>query len=211
MALTLGTNCGFVLAAPSGSPASGADYIRIDAWAGAVKHTAPANGTVTEVGWWCEEATEAADFDVGLYSDAGAGEPELRLNVATAAKGTTGGVWKSITGLNWAITSGTVYWIAVQLDDTATQTGTYQTNSGSSGYALKQGTQTELPADWGASSLSDADGAFAIYAVYTAGASGNPWYHYLHQQMRRSWTKVNGLFRPSDPMIQVPAYARSRA
>ena len=51
MALTLGTNCGFVTVAPTANP-NGNQTQTVDNLAWAHAHTAPATGTVTEVGWW---------------------------------------------------------------------------------------------------------------------------------------------------------------
>lgn len=185
MALVLGTNCGFVASAPVADP-NGNQAQTIDFQIQALKHTAPVSATaITEIGWYTGDATEEANFEVGLYSDAGAGEPELRLQVsATNAKGTTAG-WKVVTGLNWAITAGTAYWLAVQLDNTATQTTIDEQTTGGAGTATLQVPQDTLPADWGTSSLTNASRSFAIYAVYTAGAaSGNPWYQRLHNSGR---------------------------
>jgi hypothetical protein len=51
MALTLGTNCGFVLAAPTADPGGDASVIDNAAWA--MKVVAPAGAVkVTEIGWW---------------------------------------------------------------------------------------------------------------------------------------------------------------
>lgn len=165
MALTLGTNCGFVTEAPTANP-SGAVALTQDTRATAVKHTCPADvNTITEIGWWCDNATEEANFEVGIYSDAAANEPELLQDGAsqTNAKGTASG-WKVVTGLSIPVTPDTVYWIAVQLDDTATATNIDAASSGGSGNASKN-TQTTLPADWGTSSAADNDAMYAIYAL----------------------------------------------
>lgn len=164
MALTLGTNCGFVLTAPSADPAGANTGFDNGAWA--TKHVAPQGATrIVEVGWYCDNATEAADWEGGLYSDAAAGEPEARLQVsATQAKGTGSG-WKTATGLVWTgVIPGTTYWVAVQLDNTATTTNGNSDTANGSGYAAVAG--AALPADWGTSVATDADGMVGIYAVY---------------------------------------------
>lgn len=164
MALVTGTNCGFVRTAPTADPAGGAPA-GIDTWSVAIKATAPAGPSrIVEMGWWCDNATEAANYQLGLYSDAGAGEPELRLQrTSDTAKGITAG-WKVVTGLDWRIEANTVYWLAVQLDDTATATNMDTETSGGPGGAILF-TETELVADWGTSDFVDADNNGAIYAV----------------------------------------------
>lgn len=171
MPIVVGTNSGFVTSAPGSDP--GGVALQMDTRAHATKDTAPTGATtVTEIGWWCDNATEAADYEVAVYTDAGANEPELVVgSVSTGnAKGTTSG-WKSVTGLSISITAGTAYWIAVQLDDTATTTNIDGTASGAAGRAQKNSV-TALPADWGTSSATDTDAAMAIYAIYTTGGGG---------------------------------------
>ena len=129
MALVLGTSCGFVTSSPSADP-GGTALEDVDTTAQTLKATAPVGATkVTEIGWWCDNATEEANFEVGIYGDNGSGtapDAVIELN-QTNAKGTGAG-WKKVTGLNIAITAGTIYWIAMQLDDTATGTDTDKTN-----------------------------------------------------------------------------------
>lgn len=163
MAVTVGTTAGFVSAAPVADPAGVA--LQTDTRAHAVKHTAPADATsIIEIGWWCDNATEAANWEGGLYADAGANEPEARLFVTTGnAKGTTSG-WKSAT-VDWDVTGNTVYWAAVFVADTATTTNMDGNAGSNQGRAQKNGV-TELPADWGTSSATDTDAAMAIYVVY---------------------------------------------
>ena len=130
MALTKGTNCGFVINAPTGDP-TGSNFF-CDTGARAVKDTAPTGALkINQIGWWCDNATEEANFEVGLYShNAGTNLPNALLNVSrTNAKGTGAG-WKNVT-VDWAITAGTIYWIAWQLDDTTTTTdANYTTTTG---------------------------------------------------------------------------------
>ena len=177
MALTLGTNCGFVSTAPSADPTDTNAVIDDRSWA--IKHTSPATaGRITQVGWWCDTASQEANFELGLYSDAGAGEPEARLEVsATNAKGTGAG-WKTAT-VAWNISPSTVYWIAAQLDNVATATSTNIAGSGGGGSSVKL-SQSALPADWGAGDTNDADNMVAIYAVWAVSTSsphGSQFYH----------------------------------
>lgn len=124
MALVKGTNCGFVTTAPTSDPQGGGGGT-MDYYSYANKDTTAAGVTkITEIGWWCNNATEAANFEVGLYShDSGANKPLNRIHVdATNAKGTTSG-WKTVS-VDWAVSANTTYWIAVQLDNTPTATTT---------------------------------------------------------------------------------------
>ena len=120
MALTIGTNAGFVTSTPTGNPDGTSSTA--DTRSNATKDTSPSTAVkIIEIGWYAEDATEEANFEVGLYSDAGNDEPETRLFIAaTNAKGTGAG-WKSAT-VDWEINENTVYWMSVQCDDTATRT-----------------------------------------------------------------------------------------
>lgn len=173
-ALVDGTNCGFVTTAPTADPAATA-FGNVDNQARAGKFTAPATGTVTEIGWWVDNATEEANYECGLYTDDGGGATSVAVDLIDAsrtnAKGTSGGLWKSCT-VSIAITSGTIYWIAIQLDDTATQTNTNGATGG--GRRGRDGAQTTLQATWGEDGA--ADNLVAFYAVYTeAGAARRIW------------------------------------
>ena len=166
-ALVLGTNIGFVESTPVDDPA-GNGY-GSDGHSLAMYDISPATATkITEIGWWCGSATASKNYEVGLYSDAGNNEPEVRLYVDnTNAKGTTAG-WKSVS-VDWEVSPNTAYWLAVQLDDTVPQsTSTDYAFSGFNGRAAIWD-QTELLSDWGTSSLTDIDGTFAFYAVWEEG------------------------------------------
>jgi len=171
MSLIKGMNCGFVLAAPSMDPNSEAG--RIDFYASAMKAVAPpwAN-KVTEIGWWCDNETEACDFEVGIYGqNSGDDNPEALVGKSSpTAKGTTAG-WKKVTGLSITITAGQVYWIGIQVDNTATQTETdRQTDAGEKNDILQ--TVAELPDPWGIST-STYGRVPAIYAVYETSVPTN--------------------------------------
>lgn len=166
-ALVEGTNAGFVLTAPTVDPA-GPGTVGIDSRAVAFKDTSPSNATlVTEIGWWCNEATEAANYEVAIYThDAVNDRPDSLIAgySQTNAKGTIAG-WKAKTGLNISISPSTIYWIVVQLDDTATTTNFDGTTDVSYRYDYKS-TQTTLPDPWGVSSFTGTR-IIAFYAVYT--------------------------------------------
>jgi hypothetical protein len=169
MTLVLGTNCGFVTSAPSGDP--GSSQGASDNRAIAFRLTAATNMTITEMGIYMITATEDSTIELGIYSSDGDNStPDTLLGSGSMAKGTTAG-WKVISGLDIELTSGTVYWLAWQQDDTATQSNT-RTNNTSSRRAYI-GSATTLPSPWG-TSTSEADNVFyAVYALYTE-APGTP-------------------------------------
>ena len=124
---------------------------------------------MTEIGWWCDNATEEVNYEVTIYThDAGNDEPQAIITAyRTNAKGTGSG-WIKATGLNITISPSTVYWIAWQLDNTATPSlynwgaGTARTG------ALASAT---LPDPWSGGTLYDNDLA-GVYAVWEAAAPG---------------------------------------
>jgi len=170
MAVVLGTSCGFVIAAPTDDPA-GVTHSPEDTVACALKVTAPAgNNKITEIGWYCDNATEAALFYVGLYShDVANDRPDVRLGVSSATgKGTTAG-WKKAT-VDITIVAGTIYWLGYFIGNTATATaGNYTTDAGAK-TDIKTG-QSALPNPWSASDATYGR-LFAVYAVYTAVTGG---------------------------------------
>ena len=173
MAVVLGTSAGFVEVAPVDDPL-GTGGIGIDNVASVTRDTSPSTAAkITEVGFWADNATEESNFEVGLYAADGSvvpGEAGTLLFVSrTNAKGTGAG-WKSAT-VDWDIDPDTSYWLAFQLDDTATQTIGNVTLSGGAGYD-QRGSQSTLADPFGGGALADADGVFAIYAVWEEGASG---------------------------------------
>jgi hypothetical protein len=168
MALVEGTNCGFVTVAPTADP--GATDLRADNTSRTGKFTAPAGASkITEIGWYCDNATDEGNFELGVYSDDGNGATSLPVTLAagvsrTNAKGTDAG-WKKAT-VDIAITAGTIYWLAVQLDATSSATNTNYTTSG--GRRSYMSVQNFLASTW--SSEGASDHIMAIYAVYTGSA-----------------------------------------
>jgi len=180
MAVVLGTNAGLVTEAPVNDPGGSAQSA--DALSFAMKITTPAGYTkITEVGWWCNGATEAANFEVGLYShDAGNNKPYERLYVDnTNAKGTDAG-WKTVT-VDWDITPETVYWIAQQVDDTAT--ATTSDFGADTGERLSSNSSTTLPEIWAAGSSQVDNYIISLYALVEIGGGGVvgaiPYYRFL--------------------------------
>ena len=166
MVLVKGTNCGFVTTAPTVDPNESA--FTQDNTARAFKDIAPIGAVIiTEIGIWIDNATEAADIEVGIYShDAGDDEPDNLLGSTTFAKGLTSG-WKKATGLNIPVVAGITYWIGAQLDDTATDTDTDRKLGiiEADRYAEKL-VQASLPNPWGDSSRNYDNRYIAIYAVW---------------------------------------------
>ena len=153
-ALELGTNTGFLYAGSSPNVDPWEDLDGVDTMAWSIKDTAPVGATkVTEIGWWCDTATEAANFEVGIYDHSvGDDNPEAKVGdfAIDNAKGTTAG-WKKVTGLNIPITAGTIYWIAMQLNDTATATEISIEGTGTPGSkSVRKAGQTALIDPWGA-------------------------------------------------------------
>lgn len=161
MVLIKGFDAGFIRDSPSADPLGNAALF-IDTRALYTQDTSSATATkITEMGWWCDNATEESNFEVGLYTENG-NAPDTRLNVETTnAKGTTAG-WKSVVGLNWNISASTTYWLAVQLDNTATQTDANFTTLASSG--ARYDIQSSLPSSAGSVSLLT-NALWGIYAV----------------------------------------------
>lgn len=166
MALTLGVNCGFVTTAPTGSPGETV-FVPVDDTAMAMRATSPAgNYKVTEIGWYAVYNTEDVNFEVGIYEDdAGDTEPGKALGNLSKinAKGATDG-WKRATGLNIPLDSLTTYWIAMQLDDTSSNTGCRRKIEGGENTQYRSSGQTELPVPWG-DSVGMGAYLIAIYAL----------------------------------------------
>ena len=163
MALVLGTNCGLVAVAPTTDPVG--TQLGLDRIARALKVTVPAGvTTITEIGWWCDIAYAFdSNFEVGLYShDAENDLPNARLYVdATNARGTAAG-WKPVT-VEWTVVPETIYWIAVELDDTVTAIYTdYSSDVGER--HTRYAPATSLTNPWTAGTPTD-DEVIAIYAL----------------------------------------------
>lgn len=163
----IGDDMGFCAAAPTSDPAGSTS--NFDSKCNAVKDTTSSDfNQVTEMGWWCNNATEAADFQVGIYShDAVNDEPDALLQTSgDIAKGTTSG-WKTSGSLTWSLSASTTYWVAAQLDNTATTT---QIDKGSGARIADAGTQSSLPDPFGSIVEYDNSGR-CIYAEYDTGVA----------------------------------------
>lgn len=164
MALELGTNCGFVLSRPTANPSSVAQ-LTIDNVAAVTKDTSPAGKyKIVEMGWYCDNPTEEANFEIALY-DASAilsGAGNLLFSSETT-KGTASG-WKVIPSLNYEIESTTNYWLGAQVDNTTTATLIdYDANAGN-GYDTIPGVSA-FPNPFGGGGIADANAVIAVYAL----------------------------------------------
>lgn len=174
MALAIGTNSGICESAPSSDPAASNDTQ--DARCGAQKFTTDSAGTITEIGWYCDNATEEANWEGGIYThDSVNDRPgDLLTGVSrTNAKGTGSG-WKVATGLSIAISGAGTYWLAIQLDDTATTTNSNRGTGTGYTFHYLTGGRTTLPDSWGASAGTLSNTITAFYALFTASAGGDP-------------------------------------
>ena len=167
MVLEFGTNCGFVEEAPTGDPEGSTDQLQFKTRG--QKDTSPSGATtITEIGWYTGTATEEANFEVGVYDDDSDSANNLLSGAnLTNAKGTDAG-WKTVTGLNIAISEETPYWISVQLDDTETATNLDKTVIANPvPRSSVENDVSTLSNPFGGSEQSYY--AYAIYAVWEAG------------------------------------------
>jgi hypothetical protein len=168
MALVIGTSCGFVTVAPVDDPV-GTNAL-IDTRMHAGRFTSPeGSNAISSMGWWCDTATEAANYQLGIYShDAVNDRPNARLGVTgDIAKGLDAG-WKT-SALAYNLVASTTYWLAVQLDNTATST--QDNNTATVGEKLDFSISNSLLDPWGVSGGSSA-ALLGVYAVYAAAAGG---------------------------------------
>lgn len=161
MAVVLGTSSGFVTVAPTDDPA-GTLPNTIDGPAMVTKHTSPAGATlITEVGWWRDSGTNAANWEIGLYSEA-AGVADALLYVEPT-NSTTATEWQRVS-VSWAISPNTNYWLGLQMD-AHTGSSTVDTEaSGGAGRDVKAG-QTTLTDPFAGGAVTAATGMAAIYAL----------------------------------------------
>ena len=160
MALALGTNSGFVTSAPSADPA--ATGTTIDGSSVVTKHTSPANAVkITSIGWYRASGTNAANWEIALYSEV-AGVASVRL-FADQTNSSGSGEWLT-TAVDWDIAPSTAYWLGLQMD---AHNGSSSVDGAASlgvGSDVLTG-QTTLADPYGGGAVADADGMYAIYAL----------------------------------------------
>lgn len=174
MAVTLGTSSGFVTVAPTADPAGGITNT-IDGAAVVTKDTSPTGATtITEIGWYRRTGTNAANFEVGLYSD-NAGVADVLLQVARTNSSSSSG-WITVA-VSWSISASTAYWLAVQMDaHTGTSTIDGENSGGSGRDQLF--TQTTLNDPYGGGAVGTPAGMSAIYALLSSGGKAKQMHHY---------------------------------
>jgi hypothetical protein len=177
MALSSGTNCGFVTVAPTADPAA-SDYAQDGASIG-FRCTAPADLTISAIGWYCGQDTlgNGSNWEAGVYANdasltgsAANTRPGARLYSATLnsrAASQTG--WLQ-TALTCTINASTIYWIAIQLDAVAGSVGIDYKDTAGEKQAIRT-SETALPTpSWGANSATRQAlvGVYALYSTVTS-------------------------------------------
>ena len=172
MALSLGTNCGFVETAPVDDPAE--NVATIDAYVSALRHTTPATATkIVEIGWWCDsQGDEGQNWECGIYDDDSDTPKNLLAGADLTNVLSAGAGWKKCVGLNITVSAETVYWIGFQLDN-STLAATYDYSSATGVGKYLFGTPfTALQDPW--SNGSSSTRINSLYAVWEAAApAGN--------------------------------------
>jgi len=168
--IEVGTNAGFVTVAPTSDP-EGTTFGIVNGLAFVFKDTSPSNSIkITEIGWWCDNAVDEANFEVGLYSADGVVVPNeagTRLFVDTTnAKGTDAG-WKTVA-VDWDIDSNTDYWLGFQSDGTE---NTYANRFTTGGGGIDWLAESTLPNPFGGGALAGVNNKLAIYALVESSAS----------------------------------------
>src|SRR3990167_10999855 len=160
MALTLGTNCGFVTVAPTADPAG--TSTTIDGSSVVTKHTSPVGATkITEIGWYRAAGTNTINWEIALYAD-GSGVATTRLFV-DATNSTASNGWV-VTAVDWTISASTAYWLGLQMDAHSGNSGVDRADAGGAGSDILA-SQTALNDPYGGGAGEDADGVYAIYAL----------------------------------------------
>ncbi len=189
MAVTRGTNAGFVTAAPSADP--GGSEVEISGFSWATKDASPAgNNKVTALGWHQTRAdNEALAYGCGIYShDAVNDRPNTLIDTQTSGQSTTANTpgWYSYTGLNISLTASTTYWVAATCATEASKNNSVDSTVNAAERAARV-TATPLPSPW--SGTSEYGRVVAIYAVYEAAGGGplsNPFSRPFHGAFRRA-------------------------
>ena len=163
MAVVLGTSSGFVAVAPTADP-TGTNVV-IDGSSVVTKHTSPSTASkIIEIGWYRGSGTNAANFEVALYAEA-AGIAATRLFVdATNSSGSAGWI---TTAVDWPISPSTAYWLGLQMDAHSGSSNVDFTTPGGVGSDV-QTSQTALNTPYGGTTVADASGMYAIYALWVS-------------------------------------------
>lgn len=186
MAVTIGTNAGFVSSAPSANPGGLGYPVNDDVVA--TKDTSPSgSNVVTQLGWYQSRGagSDATSYNMGIYShDAANNRPNVLITTQSSGASIIDDTeaWYTYSGLNIAIVAATIYWIAFGIDWTGSNNNFDYGAASSGAYAVKANVGPILPEPFGAPDASDTRAA-AIYALYEAAAGGlsipNPFYRPL--------------------------------
>lgn len=174
MGLVEGTNCGFVLTPPTTDPAESG--LVIDSYTVGCKFTAPADiAKVIKMGWYCgDNPDEAPNFELGIYThDAGNDRPGVLIAKTPAIQLTNGVGWKVSAALNINLTPNIIYWLALQVDDTSSNTDIDLLVTEAYIRDFKGPGETELEDPWGVSD-GKSGRLEAVYAHYTTGLPAFP-------------------------------------
>lgn len=197
MALTEGTNQGFVTTTPSTDPAA-SNGLTMQRLTRCSRFQAPANGNVSEIGLFCSTVFSTS-VEFGIYSD-DSGEPGDLLESNTASKA-AGEEWKTITGFNTDIVSGNWYWLAA-VDRNGVPFG-YSCDYTTPGTSRYEQSVSSLEDPWETGTDNTSNSFMGIYAKYTeSGAAaglqlqiGDAWKEYALMKINigDDWKAVAGL------------------
>ena len=174
-AVVVGTSAGFVTVAPKADPAGSTGDISDAVYC--TKDTSNSTATkITELGFWVGTISSSANYEIGIYDhDSGNDAPDSIVHVTTGQSTGLAAGWKTVTGLDIAIDSSTIYWVCVQVD---TGGGVYTDySSGASTRGVISASDTSLPDPWdlGFGDIYD-NYASAVYALWEAGEpEGDCW------------------------------------
>jgi len=189
MALTKGTNCGFVSSAPSTDP--NATLAPNSGYTVALKDTSPAGtNNVTALGWYQSASNNNSDddYDLAVYShDATNNRPNTIVGSKATGQATTADTegWYTYTGLSISIDASTTYWLAIGVESTGAYTGYDRQDSAGDKYDYKDTGDSMCPATWGTSN-GTSERLLGVYALYAAasGASSTPSFQYYFNNAR---------------------------
>ena len=166
MAVTIGTNSGFVSASPTEDPAgsnsnmTGNQVVTGD--------TSPSGATtIYEVGYWQDNATADENYRIGLFADSSGVAGALLQQTDLVAKGSEAG-WKKVT-VNWSISGSTAYWIGFAI--VGSNNINWDGGVAGPGWDRINPSSTTFPDPFGGGTLLVSPGCLAIYALWVSPSS----------------------------------------
>lgn len=119
----------------------------------AVPYTPTFSGTVSQLSVYLDASNTATSLIVGLYTNAGSGDPGSLLTEGTISS-PVAGAWNTVTIPTTTVSADTPYWIAV-LGPNGTGTLAYRdTTNGTKAEASSQTTLSDLPTSWTVGAVS---------------------------------------------------------